>query len=257
MAIRYLGETLDLHAGGVDLLFPHHENEIAQAEAATCVTFSRCWLHSGQLTDATGAKMSKSAGAFVTLREVRDAGHDPLAVRLFLLGGSHYRSPLTLSEEALHGAAEQLRRLREFARRVRALEAVDRVDDAAFYQDVIDAREAYRAALDDDLNLPAGLGRVFDMVRRTNAALDAGGVGSGGREALLELLAEVDAHLDVLGGEDGIVDTEVERLVQARESARRARDFPLADRIREQLRERGVEVEDAPAGPRWRAARRG
>jgi cysteinyl-tRNA synthetase len=257
MAIRYLGETLDLHAGGVDLLFPHHENELAQAEAATCVTFARCWLHSGQLTDATGAKMSKSAGGFVTLREVLEAGHDPLAVRLFLLGSSHYRSPLTLSEEALHGAGEQLRRLQEFTRRVRGLEAAARVDDAAFYQDVMDAREAYRAALDDDLNLPAGLGRVFDMVRRANAALDAGRVGSGGRQALLELLAEVDAHLDVLEGEDGAVDPDVERLVREREGARSARDFSLADRIREELRERGVDVEDTPAGPRSRATRRG
>jgi cysteinyl-tRNA synthetase len=261
MAIRYLGETLDLHAGGADLLFPHHENEIAQAEAATCVTFARCWLHSGQLTDATGAKMSKSAGGFVTLREVLEAGHEPLAVRLFLLGGSHYRSPLTLSDEALHGAAEQLRRLRDFAHRVRSLEAAERVDDAGFYQDVMDAREAYRAALDDDLNLPAGLGHVFDMVRRANSALDSGGVGSGGHQVLLELLADLEVHLDVLGGqdgmEDGVVDAEVERLVQAREGARRARDFPLADRIRQQLRERGVEVEDTPQGPRRRAARRG
>jgi cysteinyl-tRNA synthetase len=261
MAIRYLGETLDIHAGGVDLLFPHHENEIAQAEAATCVTFARCWLHSGHLADATGTKMSKSAGGFVTLREVLDAGHDPVAVRLFLLGSSHYRSPLTLSDEALHGAAEQLRRLGDFARRVRGLEAVDRVDDAAFYQDVTDAREAYRDALDDDLNLPAGLGRVFEMVRRANSALDAGRVGSAGRQALLELLADVDAHLDVLegqdGGQDGDVDEEVERLLEAREGARSARDFALADRIRGQLRERGVEVEDTPDGPRWRAARRG
>jgi cysteinyl-tRNA synthetase len=257
MAIRYLGETLDLHAGGADLLFPHHENEIAQAEAATCVTFVRCWLHSGKLTDATGAKMSKSAGGFVTLRQVLDAGHDPLAVRLFLMGSSHYRSPLTLSEEALHGAGEQLRRLREFSRRVRGLEALGQVDDAPFYQDVMDARDAYRAALDDDLNLPAGLGRVFDLVRRANAALDAGRVGSGGREALLALLTEVDAHLDVLEGEDGVPDPEVERLVREREDARSARDFALADRIREQLRERWVEVEDTPAGPRWRSARRG
>jgi len=257
MAIRYLGETLDLHAGGVDLLFPHHENEIAQAEAATCVPFARFWLHSGQLTDATGAKMSKSAGAFVTLREILDAGHDPLAVRLFLLGGSHYRSPLTLSEEALHGAGEQLRRLRDFAGRVRGLEALSRVDDAGFYQDVMDAREAYRAALDDDLNLAAGLGPVFDVLRRANAALDAGGVGGGGREALLQLLADVDVHLAVLQGGEGVVDAEVERLVRAREDARRGRDYALADRIRHQLQGRGVEVQDTPDGPRWRPARRG
>jgi cysteinyl-tRNA synthetase len=256
MAMRYLGETLDLHAGGGDLLFPHHENEIAQAEAATCVPFVRCWLHSGHLTDATGAKMSKSAGSFVTLRDVLAAGHDPLAVRLFLLGGSHYRSPLTLSDEALQGAREQLRRLRDFAARVRGLEAVAEGDDAVFYQEVLDAREAFQAALDDDLNLPAGLGHLFELVRRANAALDAGQVGSGGRQALLELLAGVDRYLDVMERQDAVVDAEVERLLQEREAARGARDFSRADRIREELRERGVEIEDTPSGPRSRPARR-
>jgi cysteinyl-tRNA synthetase len=130
------------------------------------------------------------------------------------------------------------------------------VDDAVFYQDVMDAREAFRAALDDDLNLPAGLGHVFELVRRANAALDAGQVGSGGREALLELLAEVDRYLDVLEGQEAVVDAEVERLLQEREAARRARDFSLADRLREELRQRGVEVEDTPSGPRWRMTRR-
>jgi cysteinyl-tRNA synthetase len=192
----------------------------------------------------------------VTLRDVLAAGHDPLAVRLFLLGGSHYRSPLTLSDEALQGAREQLRRLRDFAARVRGLEAVAEGNDAVFYQEVLDAREAFQAALDDDLNLPAGLGHLFELVRQANAALDAGQVGSGGRQALLELLAGVDRYLDVMERQDAVVDAEVERLLQEREAARGARDFSRADRIREELRERGVEIEDTPSGPRSRPARR-
>jgi cysteinyl-tRNA synthetase len=260
MALRYLGETLDLHAGGVDLLFPHHENEIAQAEAATGVPLVRFWLHSGHVTDASGAKMSKSAGSFVTLRDLLAAGHDPLAIRLLLISASHYRSPLTLTEQALHGAHEQLRRLREFAGRVGRAEGVAAVDDAVFYQDVLDARDAYRAALDDDLNLPAGLGHLFELVRKANTALDGGQVGSGGLEALRELLGEVDQHLDVLRGgplaQDEMQDEEVQRLIQDREAARRARDYALADRIREQLRGRGVAVEDTSTGPRARPAGR-
>src|SRR6185437_4934293 len=118
MSKRYLGATLDIHAGGVDLMFPHHENEIAQSEAANHETFARTWLHSEYLADATGAKMSKSAGGFTTLRDLTDAGHDPLAIRYFLIANAHYRSRVRLSPEALHSAAEQVRRLREFADRV-------------------------------------------------------------------------------------------------------------------------------------------
>ena len=256
MAMKYLGDTLDLHAGGVDLLFPHHENEIAQSESATGVPFARCWLHSEHLADGTGAKMSKSAGNFATLRDVLAAGHDALAVRLFLIGNAHYRSPLRLTEEALHGAAEQLRRLRDFAGRVRQLEPATHADDALVYQDALDAREAYRASLDDDLNLPAALGRVFDLVREANAAMDAGRVGAAGREALLCLLQDVDVHLDVLREDAGTLDEEVERLVAEREEARRARDFATADRLREELRERGVVVEDTRQGARWRVIKK-
>jgi cysteinyl-tRNA synthetase len=256
MAMRYLGETLDIHAGGLDLLFPHHENEIAQAEAASGRPFARFWLHSGYLTDATGAKMSKSTGNIATLRDLVAAGYDPLAVRLFLLGSAHYRSPLRLSEEALHGATEQLRRLRDLAERLRSLDIAPGADDAVFYQDVLDARQAYRAALDDDLNLPAGLGHVFDLLRSANSAIDSGRVGTAGRLALAELLADVDAHLDVLGVQEPALDAEARRLLEDREAARRARDFATADRIREELRERGIVVEDTPAGARSRLVKR-
>ena len=256
MAMRYLGETLDIHAGGVDLLFPHHENEIAQSEAATGCPFARFWLHSEHVSDATGAKMSKSEGNFTTLRDLVAAGHDPLAVRLFLLANAHYRSKLRVTDEGLHAAAEQLRRLRELAERLRRLEPGLRADDAALFQAVQDGRDAYRAALDDDLNLPEGLGRVFELVREANAALDAGRVGPAAHEALLGLLADVDAHLDVLTAAEVSLDEAVERLIAEREEARRARDFATADRIRNELRERGVQLEDSRDGVRWRVTRR-
>jgi cysteinyl-tRNA synthetase len=256
MAMKYLGETLDIHAGGIDLLFPHHENEIAQSEAATGRQFARYWVHAEHLTDGTGAKMSRSDGNFTTLRELEAAGHDPLAVRMFLLGNAHYRTPLRLTDEGLESAAAQLRRLREFADRVRRFEPGPRADDRELFQSAQDARDAYRAALDDDLNLPEGMGVVFELVREANGALDAGQVGPTAREELLGLLEDVDAHLDVLREEEVTLDVAIERLIAEREEARRSRDFATADRIRDELRERGIVLEDSRDGVRWKLARR-
>jgi cysteinyl-tRNA synthetase len=251
MSKRYLGDTLDIHAGGVDLTFPHHENEIAQSEAANHRTFSRVWLHSEFLSDATGEKMSKSAGGFTTLRDLVAAGHDPLAIRFFLIANAHYRSRLKLSSEALHSAAEQVRRLREFADRVRRT-APATSDDAELAQRTADVRDAYRDALDDDLNLPQGIGLVFDHIREANAALDTGRMGPLNKTTLLALMDDVDAHLDVIRAEEPGLADEVERLIAERESARQARDFGRADRIREDLRARGIALEDSKDGVRWR-----
>ena len=252
MAMKYLGQTLDIHAGGIDLLFPHHENEIAQSEAVTGRPFARFWMHSEFVADATGTKMSKSDGNVTTLRELLAAGHDPLVIRLFLIASAHYRAKLRISDEALHATAEQLRRLRDFHQRVLRLEPSPSADDAAIYQDAVDAADAYREALDDDLNLPLGLGRVFELVREGNVALDAGRVGTAGRQALLDVLAAVDAHLDVLEVPATELDTEVRRLIAEREEARRALDFGTADRIRDELRQRGILLEDSRDGVRWR-----
>src|SRR5882672_11943377 len=232
MRKRFLGETFDIHAGGIDLMFPHHENEIAQSEAANHKQFARVWLHSEHLTDATGEKMSKSAGGFTTLRDLVDAGHDPVAVRFFLLANAHYRARLRLSTEGLHAAAEQVRRLREFADRVRR-SAPDDVADDGLPRRIAEVRSAYREALDDDLNLPQGVGLVFELVREANAALDAERVGERGRQALLQLIDDVDAHLDVVRADEPGLAEEVERLITDREAARKARDFGSADRIRE------------------------
>jgi len=254
MSKRYLGETLDIHAGGIDLMFPHHENEIAQSEAANHKQLARVWLHSEHLADATGQKMSKSAGGFTTLRDLRDAGHDPVAVRFFLMAGAHYRTRLRLSAEALHAAAEQLRRLREFAERVRR-SAPGNDDDVRLLQRIGEVRAAYREALDDDLNLPQGVGLVFELVREANAALDAERVGARGHEALLRLIDDFDAHLDVVRADEPGLAQEVERLIAEREAARKSRDFARADEIREELRHKGIALEDSKEGLRWRRVR--
>jgi cysteinyl-tRNA synthetase len=250
MSKRYLGETLDIHAGGVDLMFPHHENEIAQSEAANGKKFSRVWLHSEHLADATGAKMSKSAGGFTTLRDLVAAGHDPIAVRYFLIANAHYRQRLRLSEEALHSAAEQVRRLRELHQRLGATTPAA-TDSQELVESAAQTRALYREALDDDLNLPRGLGHVFDFVREVNSALDRDALSAEGVAVSLGLLRDVDAHLDLFADESSL-DADIEKLIAEREVARQAKDFARSDRIREELRERGIALEDSKEGVRWR-----
>jgi cysteinyl-tRNA synthetase len=256
MSKRYLGDTFDIHAGGIDLMFPHHENEIAQSEAANQQPFARVWLHSEHLAEASGEKMSKSAGGFTTLRDLVAAGHDPLSVRFFLIANAHYRSRIRLSNEALHAAAEQVRRLRDFANRVRrSTPAVS--EDETVLKRIADVRAGYREALDDDLNLPQGIGLVFELLREANAALDDGKVGARGHAELLALIQDVDAHLDVISADEPGLAEEVERLIAQREAARAARDFAMADRLRDELRQRGIALEDSKEGVRWKRVRAG
>ncbi len=256
MSKRYLGDTFDIHCGGIDLMFPHHENEIAQSEAANQKPFARVWLHSEHLAEASGEKMSKSAGGFTTLRDLVATGHDPLAVRFFLIANAHYRARIRISNEALHASAEQVRRLRDFAGRVRRSSTTS-IEDQALVQRIAGVRAAYKEALDDDLNLPLGVGLVFELIREANAALDGGRVGERGQAELQALMEEVDAHLDVIGADEPSLADEVERLIAEREAARAARDFARADRLRDELRERGIALEDSKEGVRWKRIRVG
>jgi cysteinyl-tRNA synthetase len=256
MSKRYLGDTFDIHCGGIDLMFPHHENEIAQSEAANHKPFARVWLHSEHLAEASGEKMSKSAGAFTTLRDLVAAGHDPLAVRFFLIANAHYRARIRLSNEALHAAAEQVRRLRDFADRVGRSEPAA-AEDATLVDRIAAVSAGYKEALDDDLNLPQGIGLVFELIREANAALDEGAVGPRGHAALRALMDEVNTHVDVIGADEPGLAAEVERLIAEREAARAARDFARADRLRDELRERGIALEDSKEGVRWKRVRAG
>ena len=250
MSKRYLGDTFDIHSGGIDLMFPHHENEIAQSEAANHRPFARVWLHSEHLAEASGEKMSKSAGGFTTLRDLVAAGHDPLAVRFFLIANAHYRSRIRLSSDTLRAAAEQVRRLRDFADRVER-STPSPLNNPALTDRIAAVRAGYREALDDDLNLPQGVGLLFELIREANAALDEEMVDEAARQELLALIDDVDTHLDVVRAEEPGLADEVERLIAEREVARKARDFARADQIREELRRRGIALEDSKDGVRW------
>ncbi len=248
MAVEYLGQPFDIHAGGTDLIFPHHENEIAQSEAASGIPFARYWMHNGML-NLRGEKMAKSTGHVVTLLESLERW-DPLAVRLFYLR-THYRKPLDFSEEALDDAEASLHRLRAFRRRFTA--PVEAVPDA-------EVLGAFSAAMDADLDVAGALAVVFELVRRGNAVLDAGDDAS-------SLAAAFDVMVGVLGleaaGDDSLMDvsgiatdlgveaSSVEDLVALREDARNARDWDRADAIRDRLLEAGIVVEDTADGARW------
>ncbi len=242
-------ETLDLHAGGVDLIFPHHEDEIAQSEAATGKPFARYWLH-GEFLNVRGTKMSKRFGNFLTARDLRDQGVDAAAVRL-LFWQTHYRKALDFSDEALAAAGAGVKRLGEF--RARLLGERGKGKGEGKLADLATTFETdFRAALDDDLNAPRACAALFQLVHDGNAALDAGAPGAA---VALTVLDRAMAVLDVLPTAktvDAGLTRWIEDRIAARDKARKSKDFKEADRIRAELAGRGVEIEDTPSGTKWR-----
>ena len=242
-------ETLDIHAGGVDLIFPHHEDEIAQSEAATGKPFARFWLH-GEFLNVRGTKMSKRFGNFLTARDLRDQGVDAGAVRL-LFWQTHYRKALDFSDEALAAAGAGVKRLGEFRARLLGETGKGR-GEGKLAELATKFKADFRATLDDDLNAPRACAALFELVHEGNAALDAG---ASGAAAALGVLDGAMAVLDVLPTTK-TVDTELARWIAgriaARDKARKSKDFREADRIRAELTAKGVEIEDTPSGTTWR-----
>jgi cysteinyl-tRNA synthetase len=256
MSMALLGESFDIHSGGVDNIFPHHENEIAQSEAATGRTFVRTWTHSAHLRIG-GEKMAKSLGNFATVRDLVGEGARPSAIRYLLAAGAHYRKTVNYTDDSLHAAAESVDRFADFERRVRehAAAASDGQADAR----VADARDAFEAAMDDDLNLPGAMGVVFTLIRSLNRELDQAPLTAATRADLLALLEEVDDVLGVLPlvqreRVGGALDEAAEALLAARAAAREQREWAESDRLRDELDELGIVVEDTPAGQRWHRA---
>jgi cysteinyl-tRNA synthetase len=248
-------ETLDIHAGGVDLIFPHHEDEIAQSEAATGQPFARFWVH-GEFLNVRGTKMSKRFGNFLTARDLRDQGVDAAAVRL-LFWQTHYRQPLDFTDAALDAAREGVKRLGEFRERLTSAaraEVAGAPGPSALGGLAERFQTQWRAALDDDLDAPRATAALFDFVRGANRELDRAS-GAPGAAAALGALERSMAVLDVLPSAPA-PDAELARWVEpqlaARDAARKSKDFKAADRIRAALRERGVELEDTPTGTKWR-----
>jgi len=243
---RFGAQTLDIHCGGIDLIFPHHEDEIAQSEGATGQPFARYWLH-GEFLNVRGTKMSKRFGNFLTARDLREQGVDAAAVRL-LFWQSHYRQPIDLNDEALAGATEGVRRLGEFHERLKA-----RGRDLPELAQKLETE--FAAALNDDLDAPRAVAGLFEFVRAANRELDREVSGGGGGGTTLAAFERVAAVLDVLPTPK-IVDPSLagwvaERLA-ARDRARKSKDFKAADAIRDELHARGVELEDTPQGTKWR-----
>ena len=248
MSRGYLGETLDMHVGAVDLIFPHHENEIAQSEGATGKQFVRYWLHPEHLI-VEGEKMSKSKGNFFTLRDLLARGYDPIAIRHLLLT-AHYRRQLNFTLEGLEQSQQALARLWDFADRLEEIPEEAAGEDLS--ERVAQALADFDAALDDDLNVPAAMGAVFELVRDVNVLLAEGRVGYAGARQVLDLLADADSVLGIIEHEKGSVDAEIEALIAERQQVRADRNFSRADEIRQELLARGIVIEDTPQGPRWR-----
>jgi cysteinyl-tRNA synthetase len=248
MSIEYLGETVDMHLGGVDLIFPHHENEIAQSEAYTGKEFVRYWVHPEHLI-VEGEKMSKSKGNFYTLRELLDRGYDPVAIR-HLLMSAHYRRQLNFTLDGLDQSQQALSRLWDFADRV--AEIPDDAEGADLAEEVSAALAKFDAELDDDLNVPGAMAAVFELMRDVNPLLAEGTIGAAGRDRVLEFLADADTVLGIIEHEKGSVDAEIEALMAEREQARAEKNWSRADEIRDELLAQGIVIEDTPQGPRWR-----
>jgi cysteinyl-tRNA synthetase len=251
MGMKLLGPSFDIHTGGIDNLFPHHENELAQSEGATGQPFVRLWMHCAHLR-VNGEKMSKSLGNFFTLRDILAKGYSGREIRYVLING-HYRQPLNFTFDALEAARVSLGRLDEFADRLAGVAGV--TAPAALPAWAVQGREAFVASVRDDLNIPEALAALFGLVRDGNSALDARALGPSEAAAVRDLLADLDRVLGVLafGRKDGDdVPRDVADLAAARGAARQAKQWAESDRIRDLLKSMGWEIRDGKEGQKLR-----
>jgi cysteinyl-tRNA synthetase len=245
MSMKYLGETLDIHTGGVDLIFPHHEDEIAQSEGATGKPFVRYWLHAQHLQDATGEKMSKRLKNFATVRDLLAEGYTPRAIRYALLTGAHYRSPLAFSEDLLRQAEGAVRRLDEFGVRLNVAED-SRSEPPA------EVKRQWDDALLNDLNIQEAVGQLFKFVGELNTRLDSESVSEPERASAYAMLKHANRILDVIDFPARELEETISQLIAERQSARDANDFVRADAIRDRLKAMGIQLYDTKDGVRWK-----
>jgi len=250
MSMKYLGETFDIHAGGIDLVFPHHENEIAQSEGATGEQFVRYWIHFEHLK-VDGETMSKSKGNYYTFRDVTAKGYSPAGIRYFLLSVP-YNKQLNFTFDALAGAERTVASLRDFRARLSEAKTEAGRNDG-LHEVATRALREFEEGMDDDFNTSIALAAVHNLSREVNTALARKQVREDNKRELLELLARFDTVLNVLGdNQSEMLDSEVQTLIDERQEARRRRDFHRADEIRIELANRGIILEDTKDGVRWK-----
>ena len=246
MSMKYLGKHFDIHTGGVDLIFPHHENEIAQSQAVTKEKFVNFWLHNEFLM-VEGKKMAKSLGNFYTLRDVLNKGYNPMAIR-YLLMSTYYRQQLNFTFQGLEGAKNALQRFYDF---MDSLTRVKNQKDNAMVDELLcKARVDFENALDDDLNISEALGVIFDLVRDVNRLIDEGKISSSDALKVINQMKSFDKVLGILQKEELTLDDKIKRLILKREEARRKKDWALADKIRKEIEFSGIIIEDTPEGPK-------
>jgi cysteinyl-tRNA synthetase len=253
MTNRYLGETIDIHGGGGDLIFPHHENEIAQSEARSGKPFANYWLHVGYL-NIDSKKMSKSLGNFFTPREI--AKEFDLENYRFLILSAHYRSPVNFSRELLESAKNALDRLYTGKNNLEYLieNAEDKVpteDEEKWLENLKLYKDRFNEAVDDDFNTADGIAVIFDLVREINTNMDEKTVKQTLQEAY-NLFMELTSVLGLLSKKEGILEKDIEKLIEKRQKARKEKNFELSDKIRDDLKEKGIILEDTPQGVKWR-----
>jgi cysteinyl-tRNA synthetase len=258
MAMEYLGETMDLHAGAVDLLFPHHENEIAQSEAATGKPFSRFWTHVEFLI-VDGHKMSKSLGNYFTLRDLVEKGYRPMAIRHQLMC-AHYRKQLNFTLEGLQQSEAALDRLTTYVSRLPRLPLLEG-ESPEVGESLARAQAKFTEALDNDLNVPGALGAVFEVLAETNPLIESGDFRTGDRDRVLDFLRNTDRVLGLLTltlaeaqAPQTSDDERIDALIAQRNAARAAKDWARADEIRDEMAAEGIIIEDTPQGTVWRTA---
>ncbi|MEO8910559.1 MAG: cysteine--tRNA ligase [Gemmatimonadaceae bacterium] len=252
MAMKYLGETLDIHCGGIDLIFPHLEDEIAQSEGATGKPFSRFWCH-GEFLLTDGSKMAKRLGNVATVQDLREQGIPAAAFRHFVFS-THYRKQLNMSADALEASMEGVKRIADFAQRLAdAKSATPELEKVAE-----DAESAVVAALYDDLNAPIAMGALFTFIRKANVELDRGGVDRRALEKAREVFARINSVLDVIPeatGPEPELASWIEERLAARKNARARKEFAQADAIRTEIEARGIAIEDGPQATKWKKLR--
>jgi cysteinyl-tRNA synthetase len=243
MSMKYLGDTIDIHGGGQDLIFPHHENEIAQSEAATGKPFAKYWMHNGYI-NVNNEKMSKSKGNFFTVRDIAQK-YDLKVVRLFMLS-AHYRNPINFSEELIMQAASAMARIKNCRDNLKHIAATGATDKVDVFKDICALENQFKKAMDDDLNTAEAIGVIFEYIRDINLAFEESKDAQSAKEALEAL----DKVLNVLGlvPEDEEVPEEILALVNQRQEARKARNFSEADALRDKITAMGYDLKDTPEG---------